>query len=146
MLTPERSRDIRARLGLSQRQTAINAGVSRSNLNQFECGRWNPTEEFSATLEEFYVRAGHTLSSALNHEAGIDAMVSTNIHSSHKGPDDLSTPAANLDSMHNDVEPSDNRSRLARGLVGVGLIGGILAITGNLPVAAKLLGHLTCKR
>ncbi len=124
MITPEQSRATRARLGLSQRHTAEQAAVPRSYLNQFERGRWIPTDEFSAKLLAFYVDQG------LPDPATLDA------------PDDDSLDNSSTFSADVSASPPVVRSQWAavsKAALVVGAVGGILIASGNVPAALALL-------
>ena len=143
MLTPVKYRAARAQLGISQRSVAEQAGVPRSYLRQFERGRWIPTDAFLSKLTDFYIQHGiHELEEpepsavkqppkpeqayrgAASHDRGTDSR-----HPSTKAL----TPEAN------------SRSRwraVGRAALAIGLIGGVLAATGNLPAALIVIKRL----
>lgn len=140
MLTQEQSRTIRAQLGLSQRRVAAEADVPRSYLNQFEMGRWIPTDAFLSKLTDFYEQFdGITVDDPAWESA--DQAPATDVSGTTNDPP-LDIPALSTDSSSSE-EDSDNSQtdwqNIGKVVLAVGLIGGILAVSGNLPAALIVL-------
>lgn len=134
MLTPNESRSFRARIGLSQRRAAIEAGVSRTYLNQFESGRWNPTAEFLGKLESFY---------AQYHVVSTNDLTETEPHTSrlreaYPEPQCEVGTCPNTLSSENDGDDELSWRTVGKTALIIGVIGSILAATGNVRGAAAV--------
>lgn len=138
MLTKEQSRSIRAKLGLSQRRTAAEAGVPRSYLNQFEMGRWIPTDAFLSKLVYFYGEFGRM---AVAEPALETRNVAPKTDCSPSTDPQPGVPTIPTDELNGeeDADSGDSWRMLGTTILAIGLVGGILAVTGNLPAALFLV-------
>ena len=147
MLTPEKSRAARAQLDLSQRRVAVLADVPRSYLNQFECGRWIPTDAFLSKLTHFYA------------QHGIRDVEEPQPSAARQRPEPRkASPEAAKDPRRSDskilaqeapTSEPNSRSKwrtAGRAAVVIGLIGGVLAATGSLPAALIAIKRFTSAR
>ncbi len=147
LTTPVKYRAARAQLGLSQRSVAKQADVPRSYLSQFERGRWIPTDAFLSKLTDFYI--GHGVHELEEPEPSPverppkpgKASQGTTSHDRGTNPTNPTTK---------DLTPkAGSRSgwRKAGGAaLAIGLIGGLLVATGNLPAALAVIKQLSATR
>ena len=131
---------------MSQRSVAEQAGVPRTYLNQFERRRWIADDAFLLKLSDFYF--GHGVFCPVDsEESPIDkphmiigaenVSCSEVAESSPESEPDLKTTESNAKSGWNAV---------GRAAIAIALVGGLLATTGNLPVALGLLKSLSSAR
>ena len=151
LITPEESKQARECLNMSQRSVAEQAGVPRTYLNQFERRRWIADDAFLLKLSDFYFGqggGGGGFGPVDSEESPIeepqiiigadkDISCSEVAKSSPKSEPDLKTTESNAKSGWNAV---------GRAAIAIALVGGILAATGNLPVALGLLKSLRSAR
>jgi len=147
MLTPEQSRAIRTKIGLSQRRVATEASVPRSYLNQFERGRWIPTDDFLSKLIDFYSEHG-AFDSTEPEQHAVEQTAKTG-----RAPVDVTSNNSAVNSQKSAAEAltsevgSKSGWRTAgKAALAIALVGGILAATGNLPVALGILKGLSGAR
>ena len=142
MLTAEQSKKSRAHLGLSQRRTAEQANVPRSYLNQFERGRWNPTDAFLARLTAFY--RNHGIVDPAGSEPSTREVSEPDPVTQDAPGDDFRVDPA--DSATNAPDP-DAASKsgwraVAKGALVVVVVGGFLIASGNLPAALEVIRRM----
>ncbi len=143
MLTPVKYRAARAQLGISQRRVAEQAGVPRSYLSQFERGRWIPTDAFLSKLTDFYVQHGiHDLEEP--QPSAVDQPPKPGKASRGAANDGRGSGSKN--STTKALTP-ETKSRSKWRTVGgaalaIGLLGGVLVATGNLPAALIVIKRL----
>ena len=147
LITPEESKQARECLNMSQRSVAEQAGVPRTYLNQFERRRWIADDAFLLKLSDFYFGQGgfgpvDSEESPIEEPqiiTGADKDISCSevAKSSPESEPDLKTTESNAKSGWNAV---------GRAAIAIALVGGILAATGNLPVALGLLKSLRSAR
>ena len=139
MLTKEHSRSFRTKLGLSQRRTAAEAGVPRSYLNQFEMGRWIPTDAFLSKLAAFYKEHGDvTEAKSVPKTANLAIRTDRPASTSDSRHDVLTTTPGTL-SAEEHASTGDGWQMLGNTIMAISLVGGVLAVTGNLPAALFLV-------
>lgn len=142
MLTAEQSRATRARLGLSQRRTAEQAAVPRSYLNQFERGRWIPTDVFLAKLLAFYADQG-PIDPANPELWAADPSEPDPV--AWDPPDDdllVDQSGSARAEPEPDAESESGWRTVVKGLLAVGVVGGLLVASGNLPAALEALRRI----
>ena len=147
MLTPEQSRAIRTKIGLSQRRVATEASVPRSYLNQFEMGRWIPTDDFLMKLIDFYSEHG-AFDSTDPEQHAVEPTAKTghaSVGVSDTGSAVISQESA-AEALTSEVDSKSGWRTVGRAALAIALIGGILAATGNLPVALGILKGLSGAR
>ena len=143
MLTKEQSRTIRAKLGLSQRRAAADADVPRSYLNQFEMGRWIPTDAFLSKLSNFYEECGSLTAGQPVLDSSYLVPKAVCAATTNKSQLDAPTRPPDTLGSEDDTDSGDGWRTLGRTILAVGLVGGILAVTGNLPAAMYLARRAT---
>ena len=144
MLTPEQSKAARTQLDLSQRRVAEQASLPRSYLNQFERGRWIPTDAFLSRLTEFYRARGGLVPEDPGPPAAEQTPEREEVSIDIAGNDDLTVDPA--ESEPKATSPNEDKRpgwrSVGRKVLVVGLIGSVLAATGNLPALLGVLKRL----
>ncbi len=139
MLTQEQSRSIRAELGLSQRRVAAEADVPRSYLNQFERGRWIPTDAFLSKLTDFYEQFDGITVDDPAWESADQASATDVSGTTNDPPIDIPALPTNSSCSEDTDNSKTDWQNIGKAVLAIGLIGGILAVSGNLPAALIVL-------
>lgn len=58
IITPTQAKSARLKMGISQNKVAVETGLSRPYLCNFEVGKFNPNDDFKETLKAYYLKEG----------------------------------------------------------------------------------------
>ncbi len=58
IITPTQAKSARLKMGISQNKVAVETGLSRPYLCNFEVGKFNPSDDFKETLKAYYSKEG----------------------------------------------------------------------------------------